>query len=90
MLIKGINPLNSGLQQGAWLTFEIMTSEFVQIVHTGHSQRGCVSNIGCDPGGVNLYDSLQIGVSDSVKNKYLKKINLVDIQHAVFFKICVF
>ena len=43
VLIKKISPLVSGLQQvglGAWLTFEVMTSEFIQILHTGHFHLG--------------------------------------------------
>lgn len=38
--------------------FDIVTSEFVQILHTGHMHWVCISSIGCMPGEVNLYDSL--------------------------------
>ena len=38
--------------------FNIVSGEFVQILHTGNSHWVCVSSIGCPPGHVKLYDSL--------------------------------
>ena len=35
-----------------------MTGEFVQILHTGHSHRVCISSVGCQPNVVHLFDSL--------------------------------
>ena len=68
-----------------------MTSEFVQILQTGHFHWVCASNIGSDPGVVNLYDSLQRGrgVSDDIRKQieclvgegYLTKINAVKVQN---------
>ena len=43
-----------------------MTSEFVQILHTGRSHWVCVSSINCLPGIVNLYDSL---FNDIIENE---------------------
>lgn len=38
--------------------FDVVSGEFVQILHTGSNHWVCVSSIGCLPGHVNLYDSL--------------------------------
>ena len=38
--------------------FDVVTSEFIQILHTGSDHWVCVSSNGCSPGLVNLYDSL--------------------------------
>lgn len=38
--------------------FDIVSGEFVQILHTSNSHCLCVSSIGCPPGHVKLYDSL--------------------------------
>ena len=38
--------------------FNIVSLEFIQILHTGKSHWVCVSSTGCLPGIVNLYDSL--------------------------------
>ena len=38
--------------------FDVVSSEFVQILHIGTDHWVCISNIGCLPGNVNLYDSL--------------------------------
>ena len=38
--------------------FDIVSSEFVHILHTGNSHWVCISSVGCLPGHVNLYDSL--------------------------------
>lgn len=37
---------------------DVVTSEFIQILHTGSDHCVCVSSIGCSPALVNLYDSL--------------------------------
>jgi len=38
--------------------FDVVSGEFIQILHTGSAHWMCVSNIGCRPFDVNLYDSL--------------------------------
>ena len=58
--LQKVNPLIEGFQRptlGPVRNFSIMTSEFVQILHTGRSHWVCVSSIKCPPGIVNLYDS---------------------------------
>ena len=37
--------------------FDIVSGEFVQILHTGNSHWVCVSSIGCPPGHAKLHDS---------------------------------
>ena len=59
--LQKVNPLIEGFQRptlGPVRNFSIMTSEFVQILHTGRSHWVCVSSINCPAGMVNLYDSL--------------------------------
>jgi len=43
---------------GSASNFNVVSGEFVQILHTGSDHWVCVSSIGCLPGHVNLYDSL--------------------------------
>ncbi len=59
--LKNCNPAIEGLQRpilGPIRNFEIVTGEFVQILHTDSNHWVCTSNIGCLPGVVNFYDSL--------------------------------
>jgi len=61
VLIQDINPLLEGLQRptlGRVRNFDVVSGEFVQILHTGSNHWVCISNIGCLPGKVHLYDSL--------------------------------
>ena len=61
VLIKQVNPLIEGLQRptlGRVRNFNVVTGEFILILHTGSDHWVCVSSIGCQPGMVNLYDSL--------------------------------
>lgn len=61
VLIQDINPLLEGLQRptlGCVRNFDVVSGEFVQILHTGSNHWVCISNIGCLPGKVHLYDSL--------------------------------
>ena len=67
--LQKVNPLIEGFQRptlGPVRNFSIMTSEFVQILHTGRSHWVCVSSINCPPGIVNLYDSL---FNDIIENE---------------------
>ena len=79
----------SGYQRVSWgpvRQFEIMTSDFIQILHTGHHHWVCVSSIGCEPGVVHLYDSLFSGVIDNdVKEQVIclfgeKDVKVVNVQ----------
>ena len=61
VLLKQLNPLLDGFQRttlGPVRNFDIVTSEFVQIPHTGKNHWVCVSSIGCPSGTVHLFDSL--------------------------------
>ena len=55
------NPNIKGFQRktiGPVRNFNVVTSEFIQILHTGHSHWVCVSSIGCHGDHITLYDSL--------------------------------
>lgn len=61
VLLQQHNPLIGGFQRttlGPVRNFDIVSGEFVQILHTGNSHWVCVSSIGCVPGFVHLFDSL--------------------------------
>ena len=61
VLLSSINPSIEGFQRptlGPVRNFNIVGSEFIQILHTGNYHWVCVSSIGCLPAMVNLYDSL--------------------------------
>ncbi|KAK2555743.1 hypothetical protein P5673_022310 [Acropora cervicornis] len=61
ILLKQVNPMIKGFQRttlGPARNFDVVTSEFVQILHTGNHHWVCASSVGCLPGTVNLYDSL--------------------------------
>ena len=61
ILLKQVNPLIKGFQRttlGPVRNFDVVTSEFVQILHTGNQHWVCTNSVGCLPGRVNLYDSL--------------------------------
>ncbi|EDO48872.1 predicted protein [Nematostella vectensis] len=61
VLIKEVNPAIEGLQRptlGRVRNFDVVSSEFIQILHTGSDHWVCVSSLGCPPGYVHLYDSL--------------------------------
>ena len=52
--------------------FDIVSGEFVQILHTGNSHWVCVSSIGCPPGHVKLYDSFY---SDAISQEIEQQTN---------------
>ena len=61
VLLQPENPAIPGLQRptlGPVRNFDVVSGEFVQILHTGNNHWVCVSSIGCVPGHVNLFDSL--------------------------------
>ena len=61
VLLKEVNPLIEGFQRttlGPVRNFNVMSGEFIQILHTGAQHWVCISTIGCSPGYVNLYESM--------------------------------
>lgn len=61
VLLQKINPLIEGFQRptlGPVRTFSVVSGEFVQLLHTGQDPWVCVSSVGCPPGTVKLFDSL--------------------------------
>ena len=84
--IKKVNPLIEGFQRptlGRVRNFDIMTSDFVQILHTGNSHWVCISSIGCTSGCVNLYDSLYNDIIDDEVEQQVKDLlpdNFVGIE----------
>ena len=92
ILLKNANPLIESFQRatlGPIRNFDIVTSEFIQILHTGHMHWVCVSSIGCTPGIVKLYDSLyhdiiEEEVTEQVKSlmadSYIGLVNVPDQQ----------
>jgi len=61
VLLQEVNPLLEGLQRstlGRVRNFDVVSGEFLQILHTGSDHWVCICSIGCLPGKVHLYDSL--------------------------------
>lgn len=61
VLLRNVNPSIEGFQRptlGPVRNFDVVTSEFIQILHTGSDHWVCVSSIGCSTGLANLHDSL--------------------------------
>lgn len=61
VLLHEENQLIEGFQcptLGPVRNFDVVSGEFIQILHTGSVHWVCVSNIGCQPLDANLYDSL--------------------------------
>ena len=61
VLLHEAKPSIDGLQRptlGPARNFDVVSAEFIQILHTGNDHWVCISSIGCVPGYVNLYDSL--------------------------------
>ena len=73
---------------GRCRNFNIVSGEFIQILHPGNSHWVCVSLIGCLPGIANLYDSLyhniikevEAQVVDLVGEEHLKGTTVVLVQ----------
>ena len=69
-LLKQQLPHLSGLQDvslGQTLCFEVESTEFVQVLHTGCGHWVAVSTIGCAPGKVDIYDSLSPAPTSDLK-----------------------
>ncbi|XP_078382523.1 uncharacterized protein LOC144665209 [Oculina patagonica] len=61
VLLQPENPAIAGFQRptlGPVRNFDVVSGEFIQILHTGNNHWVCTSSIGCVPGYVNLFDSL--------------------------------
>ena len=61
VLLHEANPSIEGFQRptlGPVRNFNVVSGEFIQLLHTGNDHWVCISSIGCLAGHVNLYDSL--------------------------------
>lgn len=61
LLLKKINPNIEGFQRptlGPVKQFDVMTAEFIQLLHVNGNHWVCMTSIGCPPGDVNLLDSI--------------------------------
>ena len=75
VLLQAANPALQGLQRptlGCVKNFDVVTSEFIQILHTGNDHWVCISSIGCVPGTVGLFDSL---FSDTISQEVEEQTN---------------
>ena len=75
--LQKVNPLIKGFQRptlGPVRNFSIMTSKFVQILHTGRSHWVCVSSINCPSGIVNLYDRLFNNIIENEVEEQVKSL----------------
>ena len=72
VFLRQQNPNVDGFQRltlGPWRNFNVVTSDFIQILHTGNSHWVCVSSIGCPEGQINLYDSLYNIIATEVEEQ---------------------
>ena len=99
ILLANINKNISGFQRptlGPVGQFDIVTSDFVQVLHVNNNHWVCVSSINCAPGYVNLMDSLSNPVLsqeivDLVKNllgSRYKGINQLPVQQQLNMSDC--
>ena len=68
LLILQEFPRIAGLQNPTvhqCLSFQVLRGEFVQIIHVGGCHWCTISNVGCNDGVVNVYDSMYPSVSSS-------------------------
>ena len=81
VLLQKINPLIEGFQRptlGPVRNFNVVSGEFVQLLHTGHNHWVCVSSIGCLPGTVRLFDSLYHDIISQEVEDQVKDLVLAD------------
>ena len=73
VFLQNINQNFDGFQRptlGPVKNFDIVSGEFIQILHTGNKHWVCASNIGCVPGAVDIYDILYHNVvEDEIKDQ---------------------
>ena len=81
--VKGLQ--DTLLQQN--FSWDIPTSEFVQVLHVNGNHWITISNIGVSDNSVNVYDSLYNGITQTTKEiiaKYVHKekvkINIINVQ----------
>ena len=73
LLILQHAPTMHGLQNFVlqWLLhFEVHRGEFVQILHVGGNHWCTVSNIGCEDGAINVYDSMHYLISQETSHVF--------------------
>ena len=51
---------------GQTLAFEVQREEFIQILHNGYNHWVMVSTIACNPGEINIYDSMDPSLTTSL------------------------
>ena len=87
--LREINPLIERPTLGRCRNFNIVSGEFIQILHTGNSHWVCVSSTSCLPDIDNLYDSLYHNIIEEeieaqvvalVGEEYLKGITVFPVQ----------
>ncbi|KAK2554041.1 hypothetical protein P5673_024377, partial [Acropora cervicornis] len=62
ILLRKINPNIEGVQRQTLSPvkqFDVMTAEFIQLLHVNGNQWVCMTSNGCPPGDLNLLDSLR-------------------------------
>ncbi|EDO41537.1 predicted protein [Nematostella vectensis] len=73
--LRNANPNVEGFQRptlGPSRNFDVVSGEFVQILRTGNSHWVCASSVGCEPGMVNIYDSLYNNViADEIESQII-------------------
>ena len=72
MLLKAAKPEIRGLQDtilGETLAFDIARSEFVQVLNVSKNHWITVSNIGCQKGHIDVFDSLPSTISTRTKQQ---------------------
>ena len=78
-LLSNINQTIKGFQRptlGPCKQFDIIVGDFIQILHVNNNHWVCISSINCQPGYVNLLDSLASSVvSQEVLRRFGQKYN---------------
>ena len=72
MLIKESYPQVYGFKDaslGQTLGFDVLTEEFVQVLHTGRGHWVTISTIGCSIAEVDIFDSMPPAISSSLQNQ---------------------
>ena len=71
-LIAEFFPCSNGFQKtihGQTMSYDIKKSEFVQVMHTGYGHWVTVFIYGCDPGIVDILDSLTPAITSSLEEQ---------------------
>lgn len=70
MLLRAINKNIKGFQRptlGILRQFDIMTGDFIQILHVSGNHWVCMTSIGCHPGHVIVLDSMSSDVTQELQ-----------------------